>query len=182
MNGFLPAGYEVPDQSAQFVKLTLGKHKFRIVSHLITGWQFFANKEGKKTPVRRSEAEGQYTEEEMRAANAVPDNQNPEKLEGQKYFWCVIVYSYDKQRLMVLMIDKKEIIQKIVKIIENPDYGNDPTIYDLTIERTGTTRMDTKYDVIPSPPKELDPAVRQIAEEAVYDLDKIYQNGFPLPA
>ena len=49
---FLQPGYKVPDAPSSYMRLKQGANKFRILSHCLTGWEYW-NKENK--PVRQSE-------------------------------------------------------------------------------------------------------------------------------
>lgn len=181
-NRFLPENYRIPKKSDQFMKVTVGKHKVRIMAAPIRGFVFFAEEIEKETgdkvykPVRRTEDFGDFTTQEMIEAGGKMNDKG--KIEGSKYFWLMLVWNYKEQRFQVLEITQTTVLEGLMRFIEDGDYG-DPRGYDITIERTGTGKNNTKYSVIPSPPKQVDQEISDTFSQLTYNLGAVLENEYP---
>lgn len=180
-DSFLPVGYKVPKKSDQFLKLEPGAHKLRIMCPPIKGFVFFSEKTNTEDktkelkPVRRTEEFGDFTADEMRNANA---KESDGKLEGSKYFWILLVWNYEQKRFQVLEVTQVSILDGLMNFYNSSEYG-DPRTYDVTITRTGTTKNNTEYSLLPSPPKAL---TREIEEEYAkinYNSNALMEGGYP---
>lgn len=183
-DAFLPEGYKIPKKSDQFMKLTVGQHKFRIMTAPMMGFVFFAEEtdsQGNKTltPVRRLEEMGNFTPEEMIELNAKKNEKGA--LEGSKYFWVVLLWDYEDKRFKVLEVTQITILDSLMAFYKHPEYG-DPRKYDITITRTGTTKNDTEYTVLPSPPKKVSLEIEKAFNELQFNLDALIKNEYPLVA
>lgn len=180
-DSFLPENYKVPKKSDQFMKVTPGKHRVRIMTAPIRGFVFFSEEkdesgETKFKPVRRTEEFGNFTAQEMVDHGCKVDAKG--KVESSKYFWLMIVWNYSEKRFQALELTQTTVIDALVKYINEPEYG-DPRGYDVTIERTGTGKNGTKYALLPSPPKPLDSEVADTFEQLVYNLGNVLENEYP---
>lgn len=179
---FLPEGYKIPRKSDQFLKLTVGKHRLRIMSSPVRGFVFFSeqvaeDKTKKLVPVRREESLGNFTSEEMIEAGAkLNDDGN---LEGAKYFWVVPVYNYNEKRFQVLDITQVSILDALMGFFNSDEYG-DLRGYDITISRTGTNKNNTEYTVLPSPPKKIEKEVLDKYEALNCNPSAILVNEYPM--
>lgn len=140
----LPQGFK---QETAIGKYTLNnlrsgsKVKIRILSDFIDGKSVWGDVDGKRTPTRR------------RAGEAIPVgaigvNRFTGKPESIKQFIAAVVYNYVTEQVEVFETDKSTIIEQIVGIENDEDWG-DTKEYDLSIGKTGED-METKYTVLPS--------------------------------
>lgn len=179
---FLPEGYKIPRKSDQFMKIAPGKHKIRIMASPIRGFVFFAetidkeSKEKKLKPVRRIEEGGDFTSQEMLDAGAKLGSEG--KLEGSKYFWLLIVWNYAEKKFQALELTQISIVDALFKMINNDEYG-DPRGYDITIDRSGTTKNDTEYSVLPSPPKKVATEIQEAFNLLSHNLEGVMNNEYP---
>lgn len=139
MPTFLPAGYEAPKSVSFYTKFEDGdKIKLRILPsglddrNCITGFEYFEDGEDGKPRPMRSVVTMKHLEE--------------------KHFWAFKVYNYNIGLVQLCSLKQKWLMKSLEDIFSNEDYG-DPLGYDITISRSGKTMADTKYSLIPSPPK-----------------------------
>lgn len=157
MSEFLPKGYSLPKQSGNYTKLEKGKTKLRILSHPIVGWEDWKEEDGKKTPLR------------FRYENK-PEPINPER--PVKHFWAFKVWNYNDERVQVFQITQSTIQGALMALLEDDAWGS-PTGYDITITRVGDG-METKYSLVPTPPKELPEGIKEKSDSVKVDLEKLF--------
>lgn len=170
MQDFLPKNHKEPEIIGKYMKFKQGDNSFRVMSPAITGYQYW-NNEGK--PVRM-----ENYPDELPKDIQLNEFGNPTEL---KYFWAFIVWNYKAgtkpdgtpiPALQILEIDKKKIREPIEMLYNNKKWGN-PTGYDITVTRTGTTKTDTRYSVNPDPhspiPKEASEAVKNKHINALFE-------------
>ena len=160
MTDFFKKDYKVPVTS-NYLKLTEGSHKFRILSSAITGYSYFTND---NKPVRSPE----------------PFDETPNiKKDGKvNHFWAFIVYNYQAEKLQILDVSQKSIQGQMKDYIDSADWGS-PFEYDFTIIRKGTGFSDTEYKVIASPHKKLDDTIKSLYENSHIQLEKLYDGADP---
>lgn len=150
---FAPADYKLPESNS-FMKFVQGKNKFRIMSQLTTGFEYWTNE---NKPVRSREmpelTEDGKTEEDGKVR--------------VNHFWCVVVWNYATESLQLLEITQKGIQKYILGLVNDPDWGV-PQGYDLVVTRDGEG-MSTKYTVSASPHKEMSADI--LAQYEASDLD-----------
>lgn len=164
---WLPPDYEEVKPPSQFVKIENGKTKLRIMTEPKMGWCGWPDASGAK-PVRRPLGLGPWTKEELAALGIVRQ---------PKFFWLFVIFNYDEEVFQCWECDKVTIRDQIETFFKDSTWG-DPRGYDLTIEKSGEM-MDTKYNVIPTPPKKLDAQITSEFAELKYDLDKVFEGGYP---
>jgi hypothetical protein len=161
MDNFFPSeDYKVPVTS-NYMKLVEGSNKFRVLSSAIVGYEYF--KDDNK-PVRSRE----------------PFEETPGIKKNGKvsHFWAFLVWNYDAKRVQILELSQKSIQNQFQAYIKNPDWGH-PKEYDVTINRKGTSMMDTEYTVMPSPHKPIDPEIQKQADHIKVDLTALYEGLDP---
>ena len=157
---------EVIVSEGSFAKLEKGENRFRILSDIVSGFEYWKIlPDGKKAPVRsKSPVDMDFSD--------IPPN------EKVRNFWIFAVWK--DERVQVLEITQKSIQKAISSFISDEDYG-DTLNYDIVINRTGDG-LDTEYTITPKPPRELsDEATTSWAEtlEEGFDLDSIFTSGNP---
>lgn len=130
---FLPENYTVPEAPSGYMKLKLGRNKFRILSSAIVGWVYW-NKDGK--PVRLKE-QPDLIPQDIR----VDKDGFPETI---KHFWAFIVWNYNENSIQILELTQAT-IQRGLKIkIDNRE--GKATENDFIITREGEG-LKTEYDI-----------------------------------
>lgn len=165
MTKFLPDGYEVPQQSANYMKLVEGENRFRVLESPILGYEWWKDKDKGSKPIPMR----------ITMDSTIPEDVDEKKV---KHFWAMPVWDYKGEQVKILEITQKGIQKDIQRLSEDPDWGN-PTEYDLVITRVGQTLVDTKYNTIPKPAKPLDPGIKQLFEDMHIDISALFRGGDP---
>ena len=162
MSSFLPENYEAPKSESGYMKLKQGENRFRVLSSAIVGWEYW-NK-----PIRSKEPfEGTPADARLNQGKFSP-----------KHFWAFVVWSYQDKKIQILQLTQAGIQRDIEGFVQDADYG-DPKTYDTLIKREGETLNDTKYNVIPKPPKPTDPEILNAYKEMTINLPQLYVGGNP---
>jgi hypothetical protein len=157
-------------------KLDEGKpFRYRFLGAAITGYSTWVETDGKSKPVRwREKPEG----------DEIPGNLQINKQSGKpadiKRFVAGFVWDYSKERISVLIIDQKTILQELHAAIIDPDFG-DPQYYDVKITRKKENDF-TKYALKASPPKPVGTQIDEAYEALLAngaDLEALFDNGNP---
>jgi hypothetical protein len=157
-------------------KLEEGKpFRYRFLGGAITGYSTWIEADGKSKPVRwRMKPEG----------DEIPGNLQINKKSGKaaeiKFFLAGFVWDYARERISVLIIDQKTILQELNSAIADPDFG-DPQEYDVKITRTVKNDF-TQYAYKPAPPKAVSDSILLAFEELLdkgADLEALFDNGNP---
>lgn len=162
MSEWLPATYEKPATQGKYFKLQAGDNKIRILSKPILGWlDWTEGADGSRKPVRTMEK---------------PERSiDPKK--PVKHFWAFVIWDYKEKSLKVMEITQATIQDAIYTLHNSEDWG-DPTQFDININKTGE-KMETKYAVVPLPPKPLDHTIASEYLTANIKLEKLFDNGDP---
>lgn len=149
---FLPKDYEAPKSASNYMKFEQGANKFRVLSNAVTGYVYWKEVEGKRTPTRVHEFD------------EVPNEDRGE----MKHFWAFTVWNYATSSVQILEITQATIRNTIQVLVGDGDWG-DPKKYDLTVTRTGEG-LETEYSVVPNPPKKLEADTDvEVNLEALFD-------------
>jgi len=154
---FLPENYEKPETNSKYYKFKSGDNIFRILSEAIVGYVDWKDKK----PIR--------TEEKPERSI---DPKRP-----YKHFWAFVIWDYRDEAIKILEITQSTIQDAIFNFHSNKNWG-DPKGYDLNIHRVGE-EMDTKYTVIPTPPKTLPIEIEKLYLETPIDLMELYKGDDP---
>lgn len=164
---FTPEGYKVPKTPSQFMSFELGDNKVRVLSDAVIGWEGW--KGGK--PFRH---EGDVCKITVDQVDTDPKYGKPKI----NHFWAFIVWNYADQKIQVLEITQKTIMNKIHNYDQDVDYGH-PKGYDLTIIKSKNGDK-TEYDVIAKPPKPVDVEILKKFEETDVKLDALFKGEYPV--
>lgn len=165
MNGFLPDKYEAPKSSSNsYMKFEEGPNKFRVLTSAIVGWEWWIDEDGKRKPLRTKD----FTK--------VPNEFKPEA----KHFWAFVVYNRNKERVQILELTQKTIMNSITALVHDEEWG-DPKEYDILVTRKGEG-LETEYSVVPIPPKPFDEEISGIDSinlEALYKGEDPFEDYSP---
>ena len=161
---FLPSEAVEPKSKSNYtMPLEEGRHKLRVLSSAIVGYEGWKDEGGKKTPVRYKMG----TQPELG-----PDGKEP------KYFWSFIVWNYEQERIQIMSVTQKTIREQMKALIDDEAW-NSPLEYDIAITRTGMKMDDTKYTVMPNPKVPVSPEILQQYKEKNIDLNAWLQGLDP---
>ena len=159
---FIPKGYE-PPKSSGYMKFVQGKNKFRILSSLVTGWEYWTNED----KCVRSKTE--FTE----TPNIKVDPKTGKK--NISHVWFVVVYDYADETIKILEITQRGIQKYILGLVNEADWGS-PKKYDLVVTRDGEG-FNTKYTVAANPHKDMPASVLAEYEESDIDLESLFEDA-----
>lgn len=164
-NDFFPnENYKLPNTS-NYMKFQDGENNFRVLSSAIIGWEYW-NTEDK--PIRSREN-----------FDEIPHDIKTDKNGNQKisHFWAFVVWNYEANKVQILELTQKSIMQPIQALIKNPKWGN-PKGYDITITRSGSG-FDTEYTVMPNPHSDLSPEITSAQLRTKVNLNALYEGADP---
>jgi len=159
---FLKDDYKKPASNSRYYKFAVGDNLFRILGDAITGfidWQ--DNGDGGRKPIRTAEK----PERSINPAKPV------------KHFWAFPIWDYRENNVKILEITQAGIQDTIFNLHKDENWG-DPKSYNLNVKRIGED-LNTKYTVVPNPPKELSPEIAKIYSETKINLNALYEGGDP---
>ena len=163
----LPNGYKDPTAGGNYMKLEKGENKFRILNNPIFGWETWVDdKEGNRKPLRKREEE---------PFDLIKDEVTDES--SIKYFWAMIVWNHQLEKVQILEITQKGIRKAIEALDRSKDWG-DAKEYDIVITREGDG-FDTEYSVMPVKPAPLTKEMAQAFAKSNINLDALYDGLDP---
>lgn len=170
---WLPTNYEVPTASSGYMKFKDGANLFRVVSEPILGVEYWVTlADGKRSPRRKRMGERVPSEElELNPKTGEP--------EYPKHFWAFVVWNWEIERLQILEITQKGILNSIRALERSKGWGS-PLGYDIEVTRAGEG-IETTYTVMPVPPKPLDKDTQKLVDEGLpnIDLEALFTGGDP---
>ena len=159
---FLPIDYKLPTTDSGYMKFKDGENKIRILASPVVGWlDWDDNKTPHRYPMDKRPTKSLSTKKDAKI----------------KHFWAMPVWNYSESRIQILEITQSSIQKAINMLVADPDYGT-PLTYDLVIQKAGES-LDTEYQVMPKPPKDIDPAIAKEYNPKNYDLTALYRNENP---
>lgn len=162
INNFLPEGVESLKIEKPYInlsKLPEGEHKFRIVQRPIAGWIDWIQKK----PCR------------FKPENKPKAPHDPSK--PVRVFWALHVWDYSREGLYIMEITQNGIRTALETYARNEDWG-DLTTYDIKIQKEGSG-IDTRYDVIPVPPKPMLKEIKEAISKCKVRLEALYEGKDP---
>lgn len=161
---FYPAGYEVKDTQSDYMRLTEGDHKVRILRSPIMGWESWTEVDGGRKPQRFKS---------FQQAVNTPNS------DGQiKEFHAFIVWDYESNMIRLLNVTQKSIQRAIYVQTQDEDWS-DPTKYDIVIKRSGKG-MDTEYSLVFKLPKPLSEQIKKAFDAVKIDEEQYFNGGHPI--
>lgn len=170
------------EASSGYYKLEQGSNKFRIMSEPIFGQEYWKSETDDKGNLIPG-VNGKPKRKPMRVplTEVVPASElevdqwgNPGRV---SHFMAMVVYDWKDGFFKVFSSVSKQVNAGIKALAESPEWG-DPREYDITITRTGENR-ETKYNVMPSPKKELNDTILEAFKDKKYNLKALFDGGNP---
>lgn len=161
MSNTIPDGFEPQSTTSNYLRLTPGKHRIRILSGAIAGWIYWEDTpDGGRKPTR------------------LPLEENPpvEHAETLKKFLAFPIWNYEVGHVQIWEITQATIQRELKAYEKDVDWGN-LVDYDLEIERTGNDKNNTKYRVSPKPKAVLDKEIED--KIALPNMDALYEGKDP---
>lgn len=165
----LKEDYTEPTRS-NYLKFAEGENTFRILEGPITGWEYWKTDGDKRKPVR-------VHDHDIIEASELEISNITGELERPKYFWCMIVWNCNENRIQILEITQARVRKAIVALTKSKGWG-DPMAYDITVTKTGEGK-ETEYAVMPNPKEELKAEIKSQYESAKINLDALYLGEDP---
>jgi len=172
MSDFFPTNYEVPVKESGYMKFEQGENRFRVLVPPIIGWEYWVDKDGE---VRQKGERPQKGDKPVRVKDGQPVP--AEVGDGSRHFWAMVVWNYQLKRVQILQITQNGIQRTIRGLEKDKDWGA-PVGYDLVVVRTGED-LDTEYEVMPKPKKELDLVVSEAFKNTHINLEALFEGKDP---
>lgn len=168
--GFIPKDATAPAEKSNYLKLIEGTIKFRIVSDLVYGYEYWRinAKTNKPEPVRLHE------EPKEKPADVKLEEDGSYKI---NHFWAFKVIDRADKTVKVLEITQNGVKRQMEDLIENPDWAN-PEEYDYTITGKGKGK-ERRYSVQTNRPEELTAKEKSIVARTEIDLEKLFDGIDP---
>jgi hypothetical protein len=161
----IPQNTKIPTTGGQFAKLQDGKNKFRVLSDIVVGFEGWKDKK----PFRHPGTECKIKDNQVDLNQSGKPNIN--------YFWAMVVWNYEEERVQVLQLTQKTIMNPLYDMEQNEDWG-DLKNYDIEINKKKEGDK-TSYTVLGIPPKPLSDEIKKAFEEANMDLNKLFEGEYP---
>jgi hypothetical protein len=153
---FLPSEAKEPKTKNNYtMPLDEGRHKLRVLSSAIVGYEGWDTSGDKKVPVRYAMGE---------EPPFGPDGKSP------KYFWAFVVWNYEQERVQIMAVTQKTIRTQLQALVDDEAWG-DPKEYDIALTRKGTKLDDTEYTLMPNPKTELEGEIGKAYKDTPVDLE-----------
>ena len=165
-----------------------GTYRFRVMGILGDEHNFihgYIAWDNENKPHREAFVEGSKGSEELIAKDR---NNEP------KYFWAFVVifinavdrenkpiFEVKEGKPQVLEIQQITIQQGIARLLNDVDWG-DPKEYDITVNRVGLDKGDTKYHVNAKPKSPITQEMLTAVSDAKIDLRAMFEGGYPFGA
>lgn len=161
----IPKGTEIPTTSGQFAKIEEGGNRFRVLSDVVIGWEGWKDRK----PFRHPGAVCKIKPEDVDLNKSGKPNIN--------YFWAMVVWSYEEEKVQVLELTQKTIMNPLYEMEQNADWG-DLKNYDIQINKKKEGDKTT-YTVLGIPPKPLLSEIKEAYQKADVDLNKLFEGEYP---
>lgn len=160
-NTFLKEGYEPAKQQSNYFRFEDGENNIRILSSAITGWEYF-NKDNK--PVRSKE-EFEETPSDIKQGGKI------------KEFWAFVIWNIKAEKLQIMEVTQRTIMQQIMALIDNPKWG-DVKSFDISITKKGKS-LDTTYSVVPNPKTPVEAIAQAQYDNSNINLSSLFNGTDP---
>ena len=171
----LPKDYS-PPVTGNYMKFVDGENRFRILSDIIVGMEFWKTEENEKgekirKPVRRRTGELVYSDE-----LGLDKWGNPER---PKFFWAMVVWNYQDKMIQVLEITQRRVQRAIEALERNIKKWGDAKNYDICVTRSGQG-TDTDYMVQAEPPiGGVAVEIKKAFDAVTINLEALYEGSDP---
>jgi len=165
----LDPDYKEPTQS-NYLKFVEGENTFRILEGPITGWEYWVTDGDKRKPIRKHEGENIPVEEiEVDPKTGKPEN--------PKYFWAMVVYNWEDDRVQILEITQTTIRRAILAMSKSKSWG-DPTEYNIIVTKSGEGK-ETEYTVMPGQKEKLPKEIEDKYKAMSVNLEALFKGDDP---
>ena len=160
---FLEEGYEIPKAPSDYMRFEQGENIFRVITPAITGYEYWTN-------------------ENKPARSELPFEETPDMRDGTliKHFWAFVVWNVKDERIQILEITQKSIMQAMEALTFDEEWG-EIFGYDLKVTREGE-KLDTKYTITPRPKKALTKKIETAYDKKPINLKALYKGEDPFEA
>lgn len=163
----IPSDFEPQAGTSNYLKLTPGKHRIRILSGAVAGYGWWEN-----------------TVEGGRKPHRIPLSQKPPADAGDEVgkFLAFPIYNYILGKIQIWEVTQVSIQRELKALEEDPDW-NSLLDFDLEIDRIGQDKLTTRYRITPKPKTELSAeAQKEILEKGLPEIEALFESGDPFNA
>jgi len=176
MSGNGGNSWEDPLPVGQYMKFVDGANQIRILEvkegvSLVRGFEVWINKKPARFNV------GDVSDVPKSAKDMADIDEKKGTKKPPRFFWAFFVWNYAEEKIQLLELTQKGIIEAIQGLTKNPKWGS-PYSYDIVVTKSGTD-LATKYTVTPDPKSDLDPAIEEKFTGAPVDLYELFNDGDP---
>lgn len=159
----IPDTFEVMASKSNYTKLTVGKHRLRVLGDAISGFVYWEDTaDGGRRPTR------------LKDDAPIP----VEHAEDVRRFLAMPVWNYAENKIQIWEVTQASIQKELKAYDRDPDWGS-LTDYDIEVERTGLDKMTTKYRVSTKPKSVLSKEIVKAVEAGLPVLAALYVNQDP---
>lgn len=162
---FYPAGYEKKEKPNDYMKLTEGEHKIRILTSPIIGYETWTG-DGPESKPHRAKT--------FKEGVGLPNRDG-----NVKEFHAFIVWDYETNMVRLLNVTQPSVQDGIYKQSQDEDWA-DPTQYDIVITRTGKGKFDTRYTLTFKLPKPMSEEIKKAFNAVKIVPENYFTDGNPI--
>lgn len=167
-NFFDDNNYKMPS-TANYMKFLEGENTFRVLSSAITGYEYWTTE---NNPVR-----SKVPFDETPNIKMVKNDGNQMVESRVNHFWAFCVWNYKDERIQILELTQKGIMEYVKSLVDNKRWGN-PTGYDITVTRKGSG-FETAYTCVANPHSVMEDHIADAWSKSKIDLTELFRNGDP---
>lgn len=160
-----PSKTSIPSSGGNFIALDNGQNRFRIVevTEFYKGWK---------------EEDGRDVSYIADSGNAEADKRALKDMgcEDISHNWGMLVIDRKTNAVGVLDVHQKTIKESLLAYWQNSEWG-ELSGYDVVIEKKGSGRQGTKYQVMAQPKKALTEEERQMIADSGISLTQVFDPG-----
>lgn len=172
---FLSDDYKVPTQS-RYMKWNEGENRFRILGSFengtaIMGYEYWVSRDGGgRMPVRVKMGTTIDT-------SKLEVDPKTGKKDLPSHFWALPVYNWMEDKIQILEIKQKTIMEAIKNLARNKKWG-DPENYDITVNKNVDSGKVT-YNVVPEPKEELPEEILKKISDTPINIKALFTGDDP---
>ena len=161
--GTIDADFSPMSAKSNYFKAIPGEHRLRVLGQSISGWLYWLDTpDGGRKPVR------------------LTADQSPlvEYADTTKKFLAFPIWNYSEEKVQIWEITQSSIQSRLKSLDADKEWGA-LTGYDLGLERTGTDKNNTKYQVTPKPKSDLSEEIKKAVKEGLPIMEALFEGGDP---
>lgn len=167
-NFFQDDNYKMPSTN-NYCKFLEGDTTFRVLSSAIVGYEYWT---AENKPVR-----SKIPFDETPNIKMVKNDGGQMVEDYPRHFWAFVVWNYKDERIQILQMTQKGIMEYVKSLVDNKRWGN-PSGYDITVTRKGSG-LATEYTCVANPHSVMEDHIAEAWSKCKIDLTELYTGGDP---